>query len=123
MGVYGALLVLLLIVIGLAVHNVTVPVQAADGTTTYVNVDLGPALAIVAIIAALIFALVIWLLQFTVARGIVLGLEVVGLLGLLGNTHTFSGSSAYAVGTIVGAVVNLFFIIALTMSLIYRRPA
>lgn len=121
-GVYGVLVVAGLVVFGLLVHHVSIPVAAADGGTAYTDVDLGPAFAIVAIIAALLFVLVIWLIQFTVARAILLGLQAIGLLGTLGRSNAFGAGSAFATWEIVGLVISLGFMAILTMSLIYRRP-
>ena len=121
-GVYGVLVVAGLVVFGLLVHHVSIPVASPGGGTTYTEVDLGPAFAIVAIIAALLFVLVIWLIQFTVARAILLGLQAIGLLGALGNTNAFGSGTAFATWEIVGAVISVAFMVILTMSLIYRRP-
>lgn len=119
---YGVLAVIGLVIFGLLVRHVSIPVASPGGGTTYTVVDIRPAFAIGAIIAALLFALVIWLLQFTVARAILLGLQAVGLLGTLGNTSAFSSGSAFAVWEIVGVVISIGFMLILTMSLIYRRP-
>lgn len=119
---YGVLVGIGLVIFGLLVRHVSIPVASPGGGTAYTEVDIGPAFAIVAIIAALLFVLVIWLLQFTVARAILLGLQAVGLLGTLGNTDAFSSGSAFAIWEIVGVVISIGFMVILTMSLIYRRP-
>ena len=121
-GVYGVLVVAGLVVFGLLVHHITIPVASPGGGTTATDVDLGPAFAIVAIIAALLFVLVIWLIQFTVARVILLGLQAIGLLGTLGNANAFGSGTAFATWKIVGLVISVGFMAVLTMSLIYRRP-
>ena len=121
-GVYAVLVVIGLVVFGLLVHHVTIPVASPNGGTTATDIELGPAFGIVAIIAALLFALVIWLLQFTVARAILLGLQAIGLLGTLGNSGAFKTGRAFAAGEIVGLVISVGFMVILTMSLIYRRP-
>ena len=122
-GVYGVLIVIGLAVFGLVVHHVTIPVASPAGVTTQTEVDLGPAFAFVAIIAALLFALVIWLLQFTVARAILLGLQAIGLLGTLGNANAFGSGTGFAIWEIVGLVISAGFMVILTMSLIYRRQS
>ena len=122
-GVYGVLIVIGLVVFGLAVHHVTIPVASPGGGTTQTDVALGPAFAFIAIIAALLFALVIWLLQFTVARAILLGLQAIGLLGTLGRANAFGSGTAFATWEIVGVVIGVGFMVILTMSLIYRRPS
>lgn len=121
-GVYGVLVVAGLVVFGLLVHHLSIPVASPGGGTTQTDVDLGPAFAFVAIIAALLFALVIWLIQFTVARAILLGLQAIGLLGTLGSTNAFGSGTAFATWKIVGLVISVGFMVILTMSLIYRRP-
>ena len=121
-GVYGVLLVIGLVVFGLLVRHVSIPVASPDGGTAYTVLDLGPAFAIVAILAGLVVALIVWLLQFTVARAILLGLQAIGLLGTLGNTRAFSSGTGFATWEIVGAVIGVGFMVLLTMSLIYRRP-
>ena len=122
-GVYGVLVVVGVVVFGLLVHHVSIPVASPDGGTTYTDVDLGAAFAIVAILVALVFALIIWLIQFTVARAILLGLQAIGLLGTLGNANTFGSGNALATWGLVGAVIGVGFMVMLTMSLIYRRTA
>ena len=120
---YGVLVVIGLVVFGLLVRHVSIPVASAGGGTTTTEVDIGPAFAIVAIIVALLFALVIWLLQFTVARAILLGLQAIGLLGTLGSTNAFRTDSGFAVWEIGGIVIGIAFMVLLTLSLIYRRPS
>ena len=122
-GVYGVLVVVGVVVFGLLVHHVSIPVASPDGGTTYTDVDLGPAFAIVAILVALVFVLIIWLIQFTVARAILLGLQAIGLLGTLGNANAFGSGSALGTAQLVGAVIGVGFMVILTMSLIYRRTA
>lgn len=121
-GVYGVLVVVGVVVFGLLVHHVSIPVASPDGGTTQTVVDLGPAFAIVAILAALLFVLLIWLIQFTLARAILLGLQALGLLGTLGNANAFGSASTFATWKIVGLVISVGFMVILTMSLIYRRP-
>ncbi|MBV8528544.1 MAG: hypothetical protein JOZ75_09535 [Candidatus Dormibacteraeota bacterium] len=120
-GVYAAVVVIGLVIFGLLVHHLTVPIASPNGGTTNAEVDLGPAFAVVAIIAALLFALVIWLLRYTVVRAILLGLQALGLLGTLGNATAVSGGAALTTGVIVGAAFSVGFIVLLTLSLIYRR--
>lgn len=69
------------------------------------------------------FVLIIWLIQFTVARAILLGLQAIGLLGTLGNANAFGAGSALGTAELVGAVIGVGFMVILTMSLIYRRPS
>lgn len=122
-GVYGVLVVAGLVVFGLLVHHITIPVASPNGGTTPTDVDLGPAFAFIALIAALLFALVIWLIQFTVARAILVGLHAIGLLGTLGNANAFGSATGLAVWEIVGLVISVGLMVILTMSLIYRRPS
>lgn len=120
---YGVLVVIGLVVFGLLVRHLSIPVASPGGGTTYTEVDIGPAFAIVAVIAALLFVLVIWLLQFTVARAILLGLQAIGLLGTLGNSSALGSGTPSVAWEIVGVLVSIGFIVLLTLSLIYRRPA
>lgn len=67
--------------------------------------------------------LVIWPLQFTVARAILLGLQAIGLLGTLGKASALGSGTPSVAWEILGVVVSIGFIVLLTPSLIHRRPS
>lgn len=121
-GAYAVVAVIGLVLLGLVVHHLSLPLHAADGSTTYTDVDLGPVFAVAAIIVALLAAVVIWLIQFPIARGILLALQVLGLLSFFSNSRALAGPPALIIAEVVGLAINMFFVFAFTMSLVYLRP-
>jgi hypothetical protein len=116
---YGALVVIALLLVGLLVRHITVAVPNIDAPgLTNQTFDVGPAMVIAAGFAAALFGLFVWLIQFAVARGILLFLFAVAALGALAR---ISGGSGAVVATgLASLLLDCGYGFVLLMSLISR---
>lgn len=113
--IYGGLIGLLLLLVGLLVQHISLPTtDPYTGLTTTQTFNLGPAFAIAGMIVFGVFALCGWLTQFTAARVVFLvvdGLSILGELGHVGATSVGALTLANALGLLIdlayGAVVLL----------------
>lgn len=111
----------LLLLIGAAAHNATVPVQTSSGTIVEEQANLGPAFVIAAVVVGAIGVLFIWLAKFTAMRVIMLVLAVISLINNLGGGNLARGGT---LGTayIVSFVIGIVWIGLLVMSLVSPPP-
>jgi hypothetical protein len=118
---YGALIVIVMLIVGLAVRHVSVPVaDPYTGRSVVETLDIGPAMVVAALIVAALFALFAWLMQFTVMRAIVLFIVALGAIGALARLST--GSPGVAAGALVSLAIDAGFGFVLVKSLIRSQP-
>jgi hypothetical protein len=120
---YGALSVLGIFAVGLFVPSITVPVQDANsGQIVDQTVNIRPFLAIVAFIAIVFYAVIVWLITYGVARAVVLiviVLEAVVALSRLGTESTTAVAAS-----VVSLLCDAGFAYVLAMTFLApRRPA
>jgi hypothetical protein len=106
---YGLVTVLALLAVALLVRQINVPVvDPSTGIVTYQTFDVASVFLVAGVISAALFALFAWLTQFTVARAVLLLLDVLALFGAvtrLGNDMRAGG--AWSVIAAVNLVVGL----------------
>ncbi len=116
---YGALVVVGLIILSIAIPHVTVPITDQNtGATTNETINLGPAFAIVAVIVGGIFLLLAWLTRFFIARIIFLIFD--GLATLSAFTHIGAGQAVTVISAL-DLVLDLAYGAVLVMSVISPR--
>jgi hypothetical protein len=120
---YGALKVLGIFAIGLLVPTLTVPVQdPTTGTIVDQTLNIRPFLALVAFIAIVFFAVIVWLTKYGIARAIMLCVVFLQVLGEISRLGT--DTSALVVGTIAALICDAGFAYVLIMSFVsHPRPA
>lgn len=120
---YAALQVLGIFAIALLVPSITIPVQDPNtGTIVDQTLNIRPFLALVAFVAIIFYAVIVWLTTYGVARAIVL---VVVLLQALAAVSRLSSETSTAVlATIVSLPCDAGFAFVLVMSFVsHPRPA
>jgi hypothetical protein len=122
-GVYGALTVLGIFAVALFVPSITVPVQDANsGQIVDQTVNIRPFLAIVAFIAIVFYAVIVWLMTYGVARAIGLIVIVLGAVVTLNRLGTEPASAVAA--SVVSLLCDAGFAYVLAMTFLApRRPA
>jgi hypothetical protein len=120
---YAALQILAIFAIGLLIPSITVPVQdPSTGTIVDQTVNIRPFLALVAFIAIIFYAVIVWLIKYGIARAIVL--VVVLLQALAALTRLSTETSAGVVATIIDLLCDAGYAYVLVMSFVSRpRPA
>ncbi len=120
---YGSLQVLGIFAIGLLVPTVTIPVQdPATGTIVDQTLNIRPFLALVAFVAIVFFAIIVWLTKYGIARGIVLCVVFLQAIGEISRLST--DTSAVVGATIVALLCDAGFAYVLIMSFVsHPRPA
>jgi hypothetical protein len=120
---YGALSVLGIFAVGLLVPNISVPVQDANtGQIVNQTLNIRPFLAIVAFLAIVFYAVVVWLIKYGVARVIVLVVVVIGALAAVSRLGAEPATAVAA--SIVSLLCDAGFAYVLTMTFLApRRPA
>lgn len=122
MAVDGLLVVSALLLIGLVVRQLSIPVQGTGGTTAYTSViNIGPAFAVAAIIVGAFYAGLVWVMQFTAVRVVLLVLHGLGLLAVLSKSYVLAGSPALFGAEVVGVAIDVFLTFALLMSVLPGR--
>lgn len=121
--VYAALQILAIFAIGLLIPSITVPVQdPSTGTIVDQTLNIRPFLALVAFIAIIFYAVIVWLIKYGITRAIVL--VVVLLQALAAVTRLSTETSAGVVATIVDLLCDAGYAYVLVMSFVSRpRPA
>jgi hypothetical protein len=120
---YAALQILGIFAIGLLIPSITIPVQDPNtGTIVDQTLNIRPFLALVAFVAIIFYAVIVWLTKYGVARAIVL--VVVLLQALAAVSRLSSETSTAAVATIVALLCDAGFAYVLVMSFVsHPRPA
>lgn len=120
---YAALEILGIFAIGLLIPSVTIPVQDPNtGTIVDQTLNIRPFLALVAFVAIIFYAVIVWLIRYGIARAIVL--VVVLLQALAAAAHLSTETSTAVVATIVDLLCDAGFAYVLVMSFVSRpRPA
>jgi hypothetical protein len=120
---YGSLQVLGIFAIGLLVPTLTVPVQdPATGTIVDQTLNIRPFLALVAFVAIVFFAIIVWLTKYGIARGIVLCVVLLQAIGEISRLGT--DTSAVVGATIVALLCDAGFAYVLIMSFVsHPHPA
>src|ERR1022692_4507627 len=120
---YGALQVLAVLAIGLLIPSITVPVQDPNtGLIVDQTLQIRPFLALVAFVAIIFYAVIVWLTKYGIARGIVL--LVVLLEALAAVSRLSTDTSTAVVATIVALLCDAGFAYVLVMSFVsHPRPA
>ncbi|MHB8489472.1 MAG: hypothetical protein ACYDCS_12325 [Candidatus Dormibacteria bacterium] len=120
---YGALQVLGIFAVGLLIPSITVPVQ--DPTTGVIvdqTLNIRPFLALVAVVAIVFFAIIVWLTKYGIARGIVL--VVVLLEALAAVSRMGSEQSTAVAASVVSLLCDAGFAYVLVMTFVSRpQPA
>lgn len=120
---YGVLQVLGIFAIGLLIPSITVPVQ--DPTTGVIadqTLNIRPFLALVAVVAIVFFAIIVWLTKYGIARGIVL--VVVLLEALAAMSRMGSEQSTAVAASVVSLLCDAGFAYVLVMTFVSRpQPA
>ena len=120
---YAALQVLAIFAIGLLIPTITVPVQDPNtGTIVDQTLNIRPFLALVAFVAIIFYAVIVWLTKYGIARAIVL---VVVLLEALATVSRLSTETSTAVvATLISLLCDAGFAFVLVMSFVsHPRPA
>ena len=120
---YGSLQVLGIFAIGLLVPTLTVPVQdPATGTIVDQTLNIRPFLALVAFLAIVFFAIIVWLTKYGIARAIVLFVVFLQAIGEISRLGT--DTSAVVGATIVALLCDAGFAYVLIMSFVsHPHPA
>jgi Na+/melibiose symporter-like transporter len=100
---YGALQVLGIFALALLIPSITVPVQdPSTGLIVDQTLNIRPFLALVAFVAIVFFALIVWLTKYGLARAIVL---LVVILEALGAISRMSGQTSTVVAASIGSLL------------------
>jgi hypothetical protein len=120
---YAALQILGIFAIGLLIPSITIPVQDPNtGTIVDQMLNIRPFLALVAFVAIIFYAIIVWLTKYGVARAIVL--VVVLLQALAAVSRLSTETSTTVVATIVALLCDAGFAYVLVMSFVsHPRPA
>ena len=120
---YATLQILAIFAVGLLIPTITIPVQDPNtGTIVDQTLNIRPFLALVAFVAIIFYAVIVWLTKYGIARAIVL---VVVLLQALAAVSRLSAETSTAVfATIVSLLCDAGFAFVLMMSFVsHPRPA
>jgi len=120
---YAALQILSIFAIGLLVPTITIPVQDPNtGAIADQTVNIRPFLALVAFVAIIFFAVIVWLTKYGVARAIVLVVVVLQALATISRLSTETSTAVIA--TIVSLLCDAGFAFVLVMSFVsHPHPA
>lgn len=120
---YAALQILGIFAIGLLIPSITIPVQDPNtGTIVDQTLNIRPFLALVAFVAIIFYAVIVWLTKYGIARAIVL--VVVLLQALAAVSRLSTETSTAVVATIVALLCDAGFAYVLVMSFVsHPRPA
>lgn len=120
---YGALQVLGIFALALLIPSITVPVQdPSTGLIVDQTLNIRPFLALVAFVAIVFFALIVWLTKYGLARAIVL---LVVILEALGAISRMSGQTSTVVAASIGSLLcDAGYAFVLVMTFVApQRPA
>jgi hypothetical protein len=119
---YAALQIAGIFAIGLLVPTITVPLQDPNtGAIVDQTLNIRPFLALVAFVAIIFYAVIVWLTKYGVARAIVL--VVVLLQALAAVSRLSTENSTAMVVTIVSLLCDAGFAFVLVMSFVsHPRP-
>ncbi len=120
---YASLQILGIFAVGLLLPTITVPVQdPSTGQIVDQTFNIRPFLALVAFVAIIFYAVIVWLTKYGIARAIVLGVVVLSALGELSRLGT--ATSAAVGGTIFLLLCDAGYAFVLIMSFASRpHPA
>ena len=118
-AVPAALAALGLLFLGLALRHITLPATAGSAAQTY---DIaGPAVVMAIVLLLAVTALIVWLAQFAVARGLLVALTLVNVLSILSQLS--AASPAYRIAYFVDLGWDIAFgaLLCLSLAAIPRR--
>jgi hypothetical protein len=119
---YGLLTVIGLIAVGLLIPTLTIPVQDPNtGQIIDETLNIRPFLAVVAVVALIVYGIIAWLIGYGVARGILLALTVLAIFATLSRLG--SESSVALVGSLFSLLVDFALGFVLTMTFVAPRRA
>jgi hypothetical protein len=116
---YASLQILGIFAVGLLLPTITVPVQDPNtGQIVDQTFNIRPFLALVAFVAIIFYAIIVWLTKYGIARGIVLAVVVLSAIGALSRLG--AETSAAVGGTIVLLLCDAGYAYVLVMSFVSR---
>ena len=119
---YGLLTVIGLIAVGLLIPTLTIPVQDPNtGQIIDETLNIRPFLAVVAVVALILYGIIAWLIGYGVARGILLALTVLAVFATLSRLG--SESSAAMIASLFSLLVDFGLGFVLTMTFVAPRRA
>ena len=120
---YAALQILALFAIGLLIPTITIPVQDPNtGTIVDQTLNIRPFLALVAFVALIFYAVIVWLTKYGVARAIVLAVVLLQAFAAVSRLSAETSTAAFA--TIVSLLCDAGFAFVLVMTFVsHPRPA
>ena len=120
---YGALQVLAIFAVGLLIPTITVPVQDPNtGTIVDQTLNIRPFLALVAFVAIIFYAVIVWLTKYGIARAIVLVVVVLQALATVSRLSTETSTAVIA--TVFSLLCDAGFAFVLVMSFVsHPQPA
>lgn len=120
---YAALEILGIFAIGLLLPSVTVPVQDPNtGQIVDQTLNIRPFLALVAFVAIIFFAVIVWLTKYGIARGIMLAVVLLEALAAVSRLGTEQSTAVAA--TVFSLVCDAGFAYVLVMTFVsHPRPA
>ncbi len=120
---YAALQILAIFAIGLLIPTVTIPVQDPNtGTIVDQTLNIRPFLALVAFVAIIFYAVIVWLTKYGIARAIVLAVVLLQALAAVSRLSAETSTAVFA--TIVSLLCDAGFAFVLVMTFVsHPRPA
>ena len=120
---YAALEILGIFAIGLLLPSVTVPVQDPNtGQIVDQTLNIRPFLALVAFVAIIFFAVIVWLTKYGIARGSMLAVVLLEALAAVSRLGTEQSTAVAA--TVFSLVCDAGFAYVLVMTFVsHPRPA